>query len=179
MGDEPPVAHRDQPVPVPAHVVRADLGEDREVARDRGFGRSHALEADVGHVVADHLPGRTRLLFPGGLARLLGCTATAEAFHDRRATLDRLAAAYLEDTVHTERSRELLEQVPVARMRVLRQRVPAALACNELPDLHRFDAPLVHDDRTSVRPRLVDGMIPGRPLCRCDVPRHTTTPRPP
>ena len=69
VGDEPPVTHGDQAVPVPAHVVQADLGEHGEVARHRGLGRGDGLEADVGDVVADDPPGRTRLLFPGRLRR--------------------------------------------------------------------------------------------------------------
>ena len=70
------------------------------------------------------------------LLRLRGGGRTTEARHDGIPALQRLGPADLEDAVLAERSDEVLQEVAVTAVRVLRQRVAARLAGGELPQFH-------------------------------------------
>ena len=82
--DQPAFPDRHQSIPIATHVVEADLGEDGEVARHRGFGGCHRLEADVGDVVADDAAWRVRVLRPGGACRAPRVQSRTGPFGERR-----------------------------------------------------------------------------------------------
>src|ERR1700722_8108450 len=91
--DQPLVIRRDEDVPVPAIVVKTDLGEHGEVRRDLRSLPGELEEADVCHVVP-HEAGDTRSCRDG----VRRCD-TAEEFDDCGAPAHRIAATQLQFAV--------------------------------------------------------------------------------
>ena len=129
--------HGDEAVPVAAHVVQADLGDDGEVAGDDRLVGLHGLEADVGHVVP-HDPAWSsgRALLAAVLLRLRRGGPATEARHDGVRDPAAVRSPDLEDAVLAECAGEVLQEVAVATVGVLRQRVAARLTGEELPQFH-------------------------------------------
>ena len=70
------------------------------------------------------------------LLRLRGGGRSTEARHDGVAALERLGPADLEHAVLAEGPGEVLQEIAVATVGVLRQRVAARLTGDELPEFH-------------------------------------------
>ena len=92
--------------------------------------------------------------------RCRGGVLAAEARHDRGPSPDGLRPADLEDAVLAEGAGELLEQVPIPGVGVLRQRVAAGLAGRQLPEFHHRHLPAVSGRHPAVTPALLPRACP-------------------
>src|SRR6202034_2228478 len=102
---------------VASHVIEADLGDHREVARHDGLVRPDGLEADVRDVAPNNAAQPSRLPLLGRpFLRRRGRRRATEARHDGVSTLQRLRTADLEDAVLAEGPGEVLEKVAVTAM---------------------------------------------------------------